>query len=130
MTAVTIKFCIYVFLVENDILFTNKTLSPSEKKTKQLPFFNFKRNIVGKALFKFKVFLFFYWFQITLFCFNFHMSSFQACVFARIYVPLYIKAANECPPIQTCVFSLRDDGVLPKSVQEGTQLLMLPRILV
>lgn len=100
------------------------------KKPNNCLFFNFKRNILGKALFKFRVFLFFYQFQITLFCFNFHMSSFQACAFARVYVPLYIKAANKCPPIQTCVFSLRDDSVLLKSVQEGTQLLMLPRILV
>lgn len=107
MTAVTIKFCIYVFLVENENLFTNKTISPSEekKKNKQLLFFSFQtsffslKQVLQENLFSILEFCF-YQLQITFFWFNFHISSFQAHVFARIYASLYIKEGDRCTPTQ------------------------------
>lgn len=115
MTAVTIKFCIYVFLVENDKLFINKTISPSEGKTKQFPFFFFfKINIVGKTLFNFRLFVLIGSRRSPLFCFNF-----QVCVFAGIYVSLHTTKVKRCTPDHPNVFFFSERWLCVTEISTG-----------
>lgn len=74
------------------------------KKPKQRLFFPVKEIYSKKSFFQ--LILCFYQFWIAPFCFNFHISSFQVWMFARIDVSLYIKKVSRCSPIQPCAFFL------------------------
>lgn len=114
MTAVIIKFSIYVFLVKTDYL--QKTVTHSWEKKNTLVVFNLEETLHEKLLsFHMYIFSYFYWFQITIFCFYFPTSSFQARMLVRIYVPQYIK---------------RSENILKQREQKGWPICFILQIIL